>query len=121
MAYTKQTKAEYDALKKYLEGSYFGAPLPKLAQKQLQTQHKKYSFRDIHTFLLANEKEITAHINNKTHLCNKINWYIEHKMDDYLLTEQKNKQIFAPHRDFHFLDFHPKPTPPSDDYDIFSL
>ena len=121
MAYNKQTKLEYDRLKTYLEKEYFFSPIPKLMQKHLQTQHKKYSFSQIHTFLISHKKEITINITNKTHLCNKINWYIEHKMDDYLLKEQKNIAQNQVSADFHFLTYHVKPTPPSDDYDIFSL
>lgn len=118
MSYTKQTREEWGKLKNYLETEFFFATMPKLAQRHLQAQHKKYSFTQMLSFFIHYKAEILKGVKDNHHLSNKLNWYLDNKMEAYLIAEETQKVLNNPGQNFKFITYHPTPTPRSPDYDI---
>lgn len=118
MPYNKATQKEWQTLQAYLEDEFFLAPIPGLAKKHLQKQHKKYTFKQMLSFFIHYKAEILHGVKDTHHLSNKLNWYLENKMADFLAEEKKHQATEQPTTAFKFITYHQTPTPPPPNYDI---
>lgn len=120
MSYTKKQQQEWNELFAYVQEYYFdGKKPPKVAETNLRKTHKIYTFKEVHNFLIDYRKTILSKVNSPAHLANRINWYIENKMPEYVYEQKKNEMLSQPiDESFHFISYHNKPTPAPPDYDI---
>ena len=70
------------------------------------------------SFFIHYKAEILHGVKGNHHLSNKLNWYLENKMPDFIIAEQKQQATAQIDTSFKFITYKPTPTPASPDYDI---